>query len=362
MEHKKTILVCPMDWGLGHATRVVPIIEILKRNKGIHLILGADNRPLEFLRQRYPELEIIKFPGYAPRYPVHGAMVLKMITEMPEMKKQADKAHLFLEQLVLDKKIDLVISDNRYELWSELAKTVFLTHQLDIQTPKFGKVAKPALRQMVYSYIKKHDELWIPDVDGENNLSGALSHIANYPLRNYHFIGPLTRFQYVESQIPEEDVDLLILLSGPEPQRTILEIKLKDQAYQSGLKTVILQGRTEDTHQVKMGNVEIFSHLPDEQFAGYIQKAKNIICRPGYSSLMDLTWFGKKAVFIPTPGQTEQEYLAETLKQKGFYYYQNQKEFDLQKALSESESYSGLTMQNDGEVLKSRIKALLEMG
>ncbi len=360
METKKTILVCPMDWGLGHATRMVPVIEALKKKKNIRIILGADNRPLEFLKQRYPGLEVIKFPGYAPRYPAKGAMVLKMIAEMPEMKKQADKAHLFLEALIDEKKIDVVISDNRYELWSEKAKTVFVTHQLNIQTPRYGGVAKPALRQMIYSYIKKHDELWIPDDAGDNNLSGALSHIDNFPLANYHFIGPLTRFQYVKPQFPEQNIDLLILLSGPEPQRTILEIKLKDQAFQSGLNTVILQGRTEESHQIKMGNVVIFSHLPDERFAGMIVKAKTIICRPGYSSLMDLAWFGKRAVFIPTPGQTEQEFLAESLKQKGLYYYQNQKEFNLQKALLLSENYHGLKMQNNGQLLEKRIGALIE--
>ncbi|RLD91476.1 MAG: glycosyltransferase [Bacteroidetes bacterium] len=360
MEHKKTILVCPMDWGLGHATRMVPVIEALKKKKNIRIILGADNRPLEFLKQRYPELEMIKFPGYAPRYPVKGAMVLKMLSEMPEMKKQADKAHLFLETLIDEMKIDLVISDNRYELWSDKAKTVFITHQLNVQTPRYGGVAKPALRQMIYSYIKKYDELWIPDVAGDNNLSGALSHISNFPLTNYHFIGPLTRFQYVKPQLPEQNIDLLILLSGPEPQRTILEIKLKDQAFQSGLNTVILQGRTEESHQIKMGNVETFSHLPDNQFSGMILKAKTIICRPGYSSLMDLAWFGKRAVFIPTPGQTEQEFLAESLKQKGLYYYQNQKEFNLQKALLQSENYYGLKMQNNGQLLEERIAALIE--
>ncbi len=360
MEHKKTILVCPMDWGLGHATRMVPVIEALKRRKNVRLLLGADNRPLEFLKQRYPELEVIKFPGYAPKYPVKGAMVLKMLSEMPEMKKQADKAHLFLETLIDDKKIDLVISDNRYELWSEKAKTVFITHQLNIQTPRYGKVARPALRQMIYSYIRKHDELWIPDVAGDDNLSGALSHIDHFPLRNYHFIGSLTRFQYVIPQLPERDPDILILLSGPEPQRTILEIKLKDQAFQSGLDTVILQGRPEEIHHIKMGNIEIFSHLPDEQFAGMILQAKTIICRPGYSSLMDLVWFGKRAIFIPTPGQTEQEFLAESLKQKGLYYFQNQKEFDLRKALTQAEAYHGLKMQNNGQALESRIDDLLE--
>lgn len=359
MNKTKTILVCPMDWGLGHATRIVPVIELLKR-KNIRIILGADNRPLDFLKQRYPELEVVKFPGYAPRYPARGAMALKMISEMPEMIKQADKAHLFLEKLIDEKKIDLVISDNRYELWSSKVKTVFVTHQLNIQTPKYGRVAKPALRQMIYGYIKKHDELWIPDFEGEPNLSGALSHIDRFPLDNYHFIGPLSRFQFVTPKQTSKEIDLLILLSGPEPQRTILEVKLKDQAFRSGSKTVILQGRTEDEYHVQMRNIEIFSHLPDDLFAGYIAAAKTIVCRPGYTSLMDLVWFGKRAIFIPTPGQTEQEFLAESLKQKGLYYYQNQKEFDLQKALSYSENYPGLTLKNNGNTLRNRIDALIE--
>ena len=358
MNKTKTILVCPMDWGLGHATRVVPIVEILKK-KNVNLILGADNRPLDFLKQRYPELEIIKFPGYVPRYPVRRAMAFKMLSEMPEMIKQADKAHLFLENLIEEKNIDLVISDNRYELWSSKVKTVFVSHQLNIQTPKYGKVAKPALRQMVYSYIRKHDELWIPDFEGDPNLSGELSHIDRFPIENYHFIGPLSRFQFVKPKPVSQKVDLLILLSGPEPQRTILEVKLKDQAFRSGLKTVILQGRTEENYHVKMDNVEIFSHLADDAFAGYISAAKTIVCRPGYSSLMDLVWFGKKAIFIPTPGQTEQEFLAESLKRKGLYYFQNQKEFDLQQAVSLSEDYSGLILKSDGNTLEDRIDKLL---
>jgi len=360
MNKTKTILVCPMDWGLGHATRIVPVIESLKK-KNVNIILGADNRPLEFLKQRYPDLEIVKFPGYKPHYPVKGAMALKMISEIPEMIKQADKAHYFLENLIDEKSIDLVISDNRYELWSSKVKTVFVTHQLNIQTPKYGRVARPALRQMIYSYIKKHDELWIPDFEGEPNLSGELSHIDKFPLENHHFIGPLSRFQYVTPKRVSKQIDLLILLSGPEPQRTILEVKLKDQAFRSGLKTVILQGRTEENHHIVMENVEIFSHLPDEEFAGYINAAKTIVCRPGYTSLMDLVWFGKKAVFIPTPGQTEQEFLAESLKQKGLYFYQNQKEFDLRKTLGESVNYDGLTMKNDGNLLEKRVDELLEL-
>ncbi len=359
MSRKKSILVCPMDWGLGHATRMVPVIETLLKYDA-DVILGADKRPYEFLKQRFPHLRIEHFSGYTPRYPTKGSVAIKMLTEMPEMLREAERAHDYLEDFVRQNKIDCVISDNRYELWSKQVKTIFITHQLNIQTPKYGQVARPALKQFIYNYIRKHDELWIPDYAQEPNLSGALSHLKKYPIENYHFIGPLSRFQYVEPAEVDEPYELVILLSGPEPQRTILEVKLKDQAYHLGLRTLILQGRPEENNRIVMENVEIVSHLPDELFAGYLKTARLAVSRPGYSTLMDLVFFGKKAVFIPTPGQTEQEYIADYLKQKKLYYFDNQKKFDLEKALIASEKYKGLILKNNGEILDNRIRSLIK--
>jgi uncharacterized protein (TIGR00661 family) len=358
MKNKKNILLCPMDWGLGHATRMVPIIEKLK-GKNVNIILGADNRPYEFLKQRFKDLDIVRFPGYLPKYPSKVPMALKMISEMPDMLKYTEKAHDYLEEFVVKQNIDIVISDNRYELWSKHVKTVFITHQLDIQVPRFGKVARSAIKKIINSYIKKHDELWIPDFENEPNLSGKLSHVNSFPVSNYHFIGPLSRFQYVTPKHISKNIDLVVLLSGPEPQRTILEVKLKDQAFHAGLNTVILQGRPEDNHIEKIGNVELISHLPDDEFAGYLQAADFVISRPGYSTLMDLAMFGSKAIFIPTPGQTEQEYLARTLKEKMLFYYQNQKDFDLIKALAESKKYKGIKLKNDFKILESRLNNLV---
>ena len=359
MTHKKNILLCPMDWGLGHATRMVPVIELLK-SQNVNMILGADNRPYEFLKRRFPEVELVRFPGYAPRYPSKGSMAIKMISEMPDMLRFSDKAHNLLEEFVKKRSVDVVISDNRYELWSKQAKTVFITHQLNVQTPKYGKMTNLALRQIIYSFIKKHDEVWIPDFEGENNLSGKLSHVNKFPVSNYHFIGPLSRFQFVKPKPVKENIDILIILSGPEPQRTILEVKLKDQVFQTGLRTVILQGRPEDGHHEKIGNIDIYSHLCDEEIAGLIHAAKLVISRPGYTTLMDLAYFGAKAVFIPTPGQTEQKYLAKHLKEKGYYYYQKQKDFDINKALAAAPNYKGIKLQNDLNELKKRITTLLE--
>ncbi len=358
MNSVKKILICPMDWGLGHATRMVPVIELLKE-KDVEIILGADNRPYEFLKHRFPDLPVIRFEGYVPHYPKKSAMALKMLSDMPEMMRRADEAHAFLEKFVKKNNIDIVISDNRYELWTKYARTVFVTHQIEIQTGNYGKITKMAIKQLVSGFIKKFDELWIPDFEGDINLSGKLSHVNKYPLKNRHFIGPLSRFGFVNPKNIDKKPDVLIMLSGPEPQRSILEVKLKDQAFHTGLNTVILQGRPEDEYYEKMGNVEVFSHLPDEEVAGYINNADIVISRPGYSTVMDLAWFGAKAVFIPTPGQTEQKYLAEYLKKKGYYYYQNQNDFDLEQAIAESVNYSGVLLKNDYIILKKRIENLI---
>lgn len=359
MPQKKTILVCPLDWGLGHATRMVPVIELLTE-RGAKVIIGADNRPLNFLMQRFPSCEFVKLPGFSPTYPVNGSMALVMLKSFPQMGAAARKAHDLLQEIITGKKVDIVISDNRYELHSKKAYCVFVTHQLDIATPGLTVPAKPVIRGIINRYIRKYDELWIPDFEGEPNLSGKLSHIRHMPLDNYHFIGPLSRFSLVDAELSSEKTEILALLSGPEPQRTMLEQLLISQITDSGKKAVILQGKPEETSGQKNGNIRIIPHLPDEKLAALIKSAKTIITRPGYSTIMDLAVLGKKAVFIPTPGQTEQEYLAQRFKKEKIFYSGQQKSFDLNRALKAQENYSGLSVELNADVLVKRVTGILE--
>ena len=353
------ILICPLDWGLGHATRMVPVIEMLE-NKGANVIIAADNRPLEFLKQRFPGMEFVKFPGYEASYPEKGSMALSMLMSVPEMLKQAKRSNALLQKLIVEKNIDAIISDNRYEMYSAKVPSVFITHQLNIQTSGWQKLADPIIKKTVNSYIRKYDELWIPDFGGEPNLSGKLSHIHKLPLENTHFIGTLSRFSNLKFKPSTEQIDLLILISGPEPQRSLLEEVLTKQALQTDLKTVILQGKPEDSKVKEMKNIRIIPHLPDVEFASLIQSAKMVVSRPGYSTLMDLSVFGKKAIFIPTPGQTEQEYLAQGLMQQGVAFSEKQSDFNLKTALQQVEKFSGLTQMKGDGTLEKRIDRLLE--
>jgi len=355
----KTILICPLDWGLGHATRMVPVIDLfLKQNARV--IVGADNRPLAYLQQRFPECEFIQFPGFEPFYPKSGSMAVAMLKAFPKMLAAAKSANRFLQELIFENKIDVVISDNRYELHSEQAYTVFITHQLNIKTPGITKPGKPLIKKIINDYIKKHNELWIPDFENRPNLSGDLSHIDKLPLKNHHFIGPLSRFSLINKPGPSKKIELLILLSGPEPQRSQLEEMLTKQVLATNYQTIILQGKPELTEEKTISNITIIPHLRDEMMAELITSAENIICRPGYSTIMDLAVLGKKAIFIPTPGQTEQEYLAARFKKEKLFYSETQKAFNLQPALSQQIDYPGNIHLSKSEHLNQRVEYLLK--
>lgn len=361
MKKQKNILICPLDWGLGHATRCVPLInKFIER--GENVIIGADNRPLSFLKDEFPTLQFIKFPGFEVRYPDKGSMAFKMLCSLPQLIKSIKKERKFLEKIISDYKIDIVISDNRYGLHSKNATCVFITHQLNIQSPGMLKIFGYFLKFTNIHYIRKYSECWVPDVISSSKISGELTK-GYTQFGKVFFIGMLSRFTkfVTSSQEQKTPNDLLVILSGPEPQRTIFEnIILKQLNVIKDLKVLIVRGITESNEITNISeNIRMVSHLPTQQMAQAISEAGIVLCRPGYSSIMDLVTLGKKAIFVPTPGQTEQEYLATYYLRKNIFYTAKQKRFNISKAIEKSSFYSGLKATNDSKVLDERINALL---
>jgi len=344
---KKRILVAPLDWGLGHATRCIPIIRYLVE-KNCDVIIGADKRPMELLKKEFPSLEFVVMSGYDISYPKNGSMVLKMATQIPKIIKGIKREHEQLKRIVAEKKIDAVISDNRFGLWSKNMPCVFITHQLMVKSP-FGE---KWIHKLNADYISRYLECWIPDV--KNGLSGDLGSKFALP-ENAKFIGVLSRF---DSQVTSEKKirELLVILSGPEPQRTLFETIILKQLSSLQLKTLIVQGVTEKNKRKRISeNVEIVSYLTSDELQKETLSSEIILSRPGYSSIMDLAVLGKKAIFVPTPGQTEQEYLAEELMKKKIAYSVSQKKFDLDFALRESKNYSGFTEKYSGQEFKKAV-------
>ncbi|MCB0400467.1 MAG: glycosyltransferase [Flavobacteriales bacterium] len=307
----KTILVCPLDWGLGHATRCIPLIKKFL-NEGNRVILGADKNPLSLLKQEFPELETIVVPGYEVEYSESGSWI-QLLIESLRFRNFIKEEKKLIDQIIREHPIDLIVSDNRYGFYSNQVQSILITHQIFVKAP----VAEPLIHKQIGKLLDKFNEVWIPDYEGDNNLSGDLSHLKS--IRQKHrFIGPLSRFEKPR-ELPESIYDLCAVLSGPEPQRTILEEKVREQIRKHGLNAAVVRGlpNAEPT-----GEAGIFNHLPADKLQDLMLKSKRVLCRSGYSSIMDLVTLGKSAILIPTPGQTEQEYLAE--------FHKNSDQFDVQ--------------------------------
>lgn len=304
------ILLSPLNWGLGHATRCVPIVRHLLR-QGHEVVLASDGVARDFLLHYFPSLSCLEAPALRLRYAKGTSQVWAMLLQLPALLRHARQDYLWLKQLLEREHFDCVISDNRFGMYSSV-KSVYITHQMMVKMPSGLCFLEPLAHALHMWVIQHYSECLIPDYASSPGLSGDLSH--HYPLPSHaRFIGPLSRFQNKELPPPNEQYDCVALLSGLEPHRSLMEQALIDQYQDKEEKLLILEGRPgcsplfQGTH-----NVSICAHMPDEQLVTYLLGARRIVCRSGYSTLMDLDALGilHKAHLIATPGQTEQEYLA----------------------------------------------------
>ncbi|MDD3078715.1 MAG: glycosyltransferase family protein [Paludibacter sp.] len=305
------ILIAPLNWGLGHAARCVPVIKKYIAD-GHEVVIAADGFPMEFLQQEFPSVRKIDFPSYTIHYSAGNTQILAMFRNLPPIISGIRREHKMIRKLQKQEKFDLIISDNRFGLWNHHTKTVYITHQLMIKMPASIKFLEPIAWWLHRQFILKYDECWIPDDAGKKNLSGDLSH--KYPLpRNAHFIGKLSRFlENSKPQTIKKKFDVVAVISGIEPQRTIFEHEIIQHYQHSGIPTLIVCGQPSSRPTTyHIGDVTLTSHLNDQNLIDIFFAAKKIVCRSGYSTIMDLATLNllHKTKFIPTPGQTEQEYL-----------------------------------------------------
>jgi len=331
----KKLLVAPLDWGLGHATRCVPVIRDLL-NTGCKISLAGEGAQEKILREEFPSLPFLPLKGYRIKYAKAG-LTGKLLLQVPSILKSIKEENKWLNEQVNKYGFDAVISDNRYGLYHEKLFSVFITHQLCIKS-SFGKWSESFLQKWNYKFISRFNECWIPDEEGVNNLAGELSHPGKLPAIPVKYIGALSRFQ--QKNIETKMDHLLIILSGPEPQRTILENKVIDQVVSYPGTATIVRGLPAEKNIIPSTNtIHFYNHLSAEELNNEVMKAEFLISRSGYSTVMDIAALQKKSILIPTPGQTEQEYLAEYLMKKKFAFCINQKEFSLLKNISEAKQF-----------------------
>jgi len=321
---QKTILASPLEWGLGHTVRLVPLIEAAL-SQGCRVILASDGRSLNFLRNRFPDLPWVRMPFYPIRYPDDSRFFRKLMPQVPGILRTIHQNRKQLAGLVREWCVDLIISDHRYGMTYPGVTSVFITNQLWLKAPKGLGWTEPLVYRLHVWYLRKFTHIWLPDLPGCPNISGIQTHPPGMP-RRAEYVGLISRFGNMVPVPPreQEPFDILGLLSGPEPQRSMLERILIDQSNDSGIRTVILRGLPPDDpfsgpDEETTGSVRLISHLPDPQLLWYVKQAGRIICRPGNSTVSDLISLGKTALLVPTPGQTEQEYVAEHLAAQGWF-------------------------------------------
>ncbi|WP_114789763.1 glycosyltransferase [Niabella yanshanensis] len=343
---KLRILVAPLDWGLGHTTRCIPVIKALLQHDAEVIIAGNEVQE-KVLTAEFPDCKFLFLGGYGVAYSnTRKGFVWKMMQQLPRISSAVQRENKWLQEVLIREPIDGVISDNRFGLYTSQVPCVFITHQLRIQTG-LGKLADDIAQQVNYRYMNRFNQVWVPDFHGPQNLAGVLSHPPSMPPTKVSYVGPLTRMAH---RSPVNDAgNILFIFSGPEPQRSLFEQKVIAQLGGVKQQVTIVRGKPLQEDPPLIKNAIIYNHLPGNEMESLMRSAALIVCRSGYSSVMDINALGQKSVLIPTPGQTEQEYLANYLEQNKFAVKGSQGNFDLQDLLQKAAGfcYDGFINHDD---------------
>jgi len=342
---------------------MIPLAKELQEMNN-NVIIGGSNDHLSLFRNELPGLSFIHFPGFKPGYSRFLPQYIPLLIKTPLLLHHIIHEHYLLKRIIRENNINIVISDNRFGLWNRKIKTVYVTHMPLIPFPRLLRSVEFIGILLHRVIIKRYSLCFIPDLPGKSNISGRLSHGIKLPV-NVRYIGILSRFIPSKPSFGEHSKEsqyYTIILSGPEPQKGILKRKLIDALKDSDTMTVILEGKPWDSSEiVRSGNITTYNHLSSSEMRKVLIESESIIARSGYSTIMDLISLNCSALLVPTPGQTEQEYLAEYLAQKGWFSFLKQQE--IKKGIhppSKNFNSSGKIIEQSRILMTKALKELLE--
>lgn len=320
--HKK-VLISPLDWGLGHATRCIPIIKWLLAHN-YEVVIAASGSSFHLLKNEFPDLKFYSIQGYRVQYSNKKRfLALKILLQIPKILLTISSEHRWLGRLCKTEEFDAIVSDNRFGFYHTKIPSVFITHQLLIYHK--NRILRQILQRINYRYINRFTCCAVPDSAANPGFAGILSHPEKLPAVPLFYVGPVSRFCAAQTEPVNKRYNVCFLLSGPEPQRSLLEQKILEAAPKINGKLLLLRAKPEleSTHSVA-GNIEVFNHLSTDEIRDRIAQSEFVVSRAGYTTIMELAALRVKGILIPTPGQTEQEYLAGHLMQNHWFYCFNQ--------------------------------------
>ena len=357
---KPLVLVCPLDWGLGHTTRCIPLIRELL-NQGCAVVIGCNSTQKELFKQEFEDsVGYTHLAGYNIRYgKSRRSTFAKLMLQSFKILIRIKREKRWLRSFLTTQRVDAIISDNRFGLHAAGVPAVFITHQLEIKTG-LGKWADSIVRRWNYGLVERFTTCWVPDKAGEPSLSGALSHSPQMPALPVRYMGALSRLAACPGP---GKAGLLIILSGPEPLRSIFEQLLLEQITHYAAPVVMVRGLPlSTTLPAAPDHCRLLNHASTQTLQSLICDAELVISRCGYTTVMDLFSMQKKSILVPTPGQAEQEYLAKHLLQQQWAYTLPQKGFQLDQAVKEAGTFTSkipdLPMNGYKEVVREFVEGL----
>lgn len=319
----KRVLVAPLDWGLGHATRCIPLIQDLLDDEA-EVILGCTSITRPILAEVFPQLLQCTLMDNSIRYSAGEDQVWNLVLQAPRLWLLMKKERRLVSRICKEQEIDIIISDNRLGCRAKNVHNILMTHQVYLKASKFEKI----FRKRFHKIIQQFDELWIPDHKNSPGLAGELSHGTPVKIKT-KYIGALSRFTNTSAPIRKNT--LIAVLSGPEPQRSIFERRLLLQMENIELECTLIRGLPNSRNSLVSHKVNVIDHIPSDRLAEQMAQSEFIVCRSGYSTIMDLNALDRSAILIPTPGQSEQEYLAKLHSSSMMISEQNK--FDLERLI-----------------------------
>ena len=332
------ICITPLDWGLGHATRCIVLANALQ-SMGHTIYMASEGGHAVVLKEALPNVNHLLLKGYRIRYTKKRKwLLIGLLLQIPKIVNAIYLEHRWIQKQQQYYAFDVIISDNRFGVYAKGVKNIFITHQLNLQTPWSWTTA--LFQKIQYKWLKHFDECWVPDLaNSENNLSGVLAHPKMMPKMPVYYLGTLSRLFHTTRNIVPKHFSFLVLISGPEPQRTLFEKMICDEIKSMNATAVVVKGRPQDPfnkidlHFVGEKSV-CLSHVDAATLASLIDATDIIISRGGYTTLMELIPFKKQLIIVPTPGQTEQKYLARLWQEKKWaLFFDQESNFSIHNAL-----------------------------
>lgn len=333
---KPLVVFSPLDWGFGHTLRLIPLIRAFKE-EGCTIIIACNSAQRKIIANELTGVDYVELDSILISYGKNKtATRWKLLALAPKILIQVNFEHRCLQRLIEEKHPSAVISDNRYGFYSPDLPSVFITHQLS-PSSGLGAWIDNLIRRYLYRYVNRFTECWVPDKK-RDGLAGNLSNPIDLPDIPVKWIGPVTRLKPVNPGV-SQNIKCLIILSGPEPQRTLLEKILLPQSAKIPGTVVIVRGVTGAGNGEHAHNTTIIDYAKSEQLQSLLDGSEYVVCRSGYTSIMDLIALRKKMILIPTPGQGEQEYLAAHLAKYSYALCFQQHRFSLSEALATAEKF-----------------------